>query len=63
MYQPQVENWQDYKNLTYRLAFSLVPNQGKEVLGVLYMTANTAVNKETNSVLIQILLLKGSFSL
>ena len=52
MYQPQVENWQDYKNLAYRLAFSLTPNQGNEVLGVLYMTAKTVVNKEENTVLI-----------
>ncbi|MBA4153808.1 hypothetical protein [Flavobacterium sp.] len=52
MYQPQVEDWQDYKNITYRLAFSLVPNSSDEVLGVLYMTAKTEVNKEKNTVLI-----------
>jgi hypothetical protein len=52
MYQPQIENWKDYKNLSYRLAFSLVQNEGKEVLGVLYMTAKTDVNKESNMVLI-----------
>ncbi len=32
-YQPQLDSWTDYKNLAARMAFSLVPKKGKEVLG------------------------------
>ncbi|MGZ5135002.1 MAG: hypothetical protein ACXWCG_07625, partial [Flavitalea sp.] len=52
MYQPQVESWEKYKKLDFRYAFSLKPNQGKEVLGVLYGNADTDANMETHRVLI-----------
>ena len=52
MYQPQVQNWDQFKRLDFRLAFSLVPYQGKEVLGVLYALASTEVNMENHQVLI-----------
>src|SRR6516164_7120765 len=44
LYQPQVENWDQFKTLDYRMAFSLVPSQQKEVIGVLDMRATTYVN-------------------
>ena len=50
IYHPQVERWTDYKTLVYRMAFSLVPNQQKEVLGVLYMSANTVSNTQDHTV-------------
>ncbi len=37
MYTPQVEDWPEYKTLNFRMAFSLTPYQGKEVVGVLYI--------------------------
>ncbi len=62
MYQPQVQNWDQFKKLDFRLAFSLVPNQGKEVLGVLYMLASTDVNMDNHKVLISNLsVLKTNF--
>src|SRR5664279_4295785 len=44
LYTPQVETWQQYQTIDFRMAFSLTPYQGKEVLGVVYMTASTIVN-------------------
>ena len=52
LYQPQVQQWDDYKKIDFRMAFSLVPYQGKEVVGVLYVLANTEANMETHRVVI-----------
>jgi hypothetical protein len=52
MYQPQVQAWVNHQKLDYRMAFSLIPNQGKEVVGVMYMLSTTNVNMDNHSVLI-----------
>ena len=57
VYQPQVEKWQDHKNIEYRNAFSLKPAKGKEVVGVMYMTAATDVDIESHRVLIDKMLI------
>lgn len=49
-YQPQVDDWKDYKDLTARLAFSLTPKDGKQVLGVASLKAETLVDKDNRSV-------------
>jgi hypothetical protein len=49
-YQPQVDEWKDYKELFARVAFSLTPKGGKEVLGVASMQAGTIVDKDTRTV-------------
>jgi hypothetical protein len=49
-YQPQLDSWTDYKKLTARLAFSLVPKKGKEVLGVASVSCNTLVDKDSRTV-------------
>lgn len=49
-YQPQVENWKDFKEITARIAFSLTPKDGKEVLGVASLKAGTLVDKDSRSV-------------
>ena len=36
-YMPQVEEWPNYEQISFRMAFSLNPYQGKEVLGVVYI--------------------------
>ncbi len=42
IYPPQVENWQDYQSINFRMAFTLTPvNQTKQVVGVLYINATT----------------------
>lgn len=52
VYQPQVQNWDSYMLLDFRMAFSLTPFQDKEVVGVVYMLANTDVNMDNHRVTI-----------
>jgi hypothetical protein len=49
-YQPQLDNWADYKTLTARMAFSLIPKKGKEVLGVASLSCHTLVDKDDHMV-------------
>ncbi|MEP6802989.1 MAG: hypothetical protein ABI892_00595, partial [Flavobacterium sp.] len=49
-YQPQVDDWKDYKEITARLAFSLTPKDGKQVLGVASLKAETLVDKDNRNV-------------
>ena len=44
IYQPQVDDWKDFKELTWRMAISLTPKSGKEVVGVVEMKGNTDVD-------------------
>src|SRR5262249_8521204 len=48
-YQPQVDAWKNYQVIEARMAFSLTPTGGQEVLGVANLTANTVVDKETRT--------------
>ena len=34
IYQPQVDDWKNFQELTWRMAVSLTPKGGKEVVGV-----------------------------
>ncbi len=52
LYTPQVEDWPEYKTLNFRMAFSLTAYQGKEVVGVLYLTSATTVDTYTRMVTI-----------
>ena len=51
-YQPQVDEWKDYKQLTFRMAFSLTPAGGKTVVGVADARGLTNVNVDDRTVLI-----------
>src|SRR5881227_84091 len=44
IYQPQVDDWKDFQQLTWRMAVSLTPKSGKEVLGVVEMKGNTDID-------------------
>ncbi|PZF74836.1 hypothetical protein [Taibaiella soli] len=46
LYQPQVEKWENYKQLDGAAAFALTPKGGKETHGVLSFDATTSVDKE-----------------
>jgi len=48
-YQPQVDEWKDCKDLTGRIAFSLVPKGGKQVMGVASIHSNTLVDKDSRT--------------
>ena len=51
-YQPQVDDWKDFKQLDFRMAFSFTPKGQKEVIGVLVLSANTNVNIDDHSVVL-----------
>jgi hypothetical protein len=44
IYQPQVDDWKDFHELSWRMAVSLTPKGGKEVVGVVEMKGNTDVD-------------------
>ena len=51
-YQPQVDAWTNFKQLDFRMAFSLTPKGGKEIVGVMELQAQTDVNVDDRSVAI-----------
>src|SRR5262245_28182126 len=44
IYQPQVDDWQNFQDLSWRMAISLTPKGGKEVIGVVEMKGNTDID-------------------
>ena len=60
-YQPQVDSWTNYEQLDWRMAVSVTPAGGKEVVGALNMHGVTSVNAETQMVLISNLQLKNVY--
>jgi hypothetical protein len=51
-YQPQVDEWKDFKTLTWRMAVNLTPRGGKAAIGALSIEALTDVDNEKHTVLI-----------
>ncbi len=49
-YQPQVDSWQNYSLLNWRMAISLTPAGGKAVLGAISMQGDTVVNTDDHIV-------------
>lgn len=49
-YQPQVDSWKDYKQLEFRMAFSVTPTGGKESVGVATIDAATDVDLDNRTV-------------
>jgi len=52
-YQPELDEWKDYKQLKCRLAFTLTPRGGKEIPGVASLSANTLIDNETRTVFLR----------
>src|SRR5207249_1645561 len=52
IYQPQVDDWKNFQELTWRMAVSLTPKGGKEVVGVVEMKGNTDVGNVAKVVII-----------
>src|SRR5437868_15045882 len=44
IYQPQVDDWKNFQDLSWRMAISLTPKNGKEVVGVDEMKSNTDID-------------------
>lgn len=51
-YQPQVDEWKDFRELRARVAFALTPKDGKPAVGVEELQGRTTANVETRTVLI-----------
>jgi hypothetical protein len=51
-YQPQVDSWKDFKEITWRQAFQLTPTGGNEVIGAATLTAATTVDNDKHMVAI-----------
>ena len=52
LYQPQVDDWKDFKEITWRQAFQLTPTGGKQVLGAATLTGTTSVDNDKHMVAI-----------
>ncbi len=59
LYQPQIDSWNNFKDLDWRFAFSLTPPRGKPVVGVGTMHATTDVNPENDMVVLTNLQVKS----
>jgi hypothetical protein len=51
-YQPQVDEWKDYRSLRARLAFVLTPKSGKPAVGIEELRGRTTANLQSRTVLI-----------
>ena len=52
IYQPQVDSWTDYTNISWRQAFQLTPTGGKQMVGAVSMTGTTSVDNDKHIVTI-----------
>ncbi len=59
-YQPQVDDWFNHTDLRFRMAFSLTPTGGKQVVGVVNIHARTDVNVDARTVLLSNLTITDS---
>src|SRR5450432_301938 len=51
-YQPQIDDWKDFSDLSWRMAFTLTPAGGKQVVGVAEMQGHTTVDNDSKMVFI-----------
>jgi hypothetical protein len=52
LYQPQVDDWKNFRELNWRMAFSLTPAGGQEAVGVATMHSNTEIDNDNKMVLL-----------
>jgi uncharacterized membrane protein YgcG len=50
IYQPQVDDWNNFTDITWRQAFQLTPSGGKQIVGAATFEGSTEVNTETHMV-------------
>ncbi len=51
-YQPQIDNWKDFKELDFRMAFAFTPAKEKEIIGIVVMRAQTNVSVDDRNVVL-----------
>ena len=52
IYQPQVDDWKNFQDLSWRMAISLTPKSGKTVVGVVEMKGTTSIDNVAKLVVI-----------
>ncbi|MGA9733054.1 MAG: hypothetical protein WA274_24100 [Candidatus Acidiferrales bacterium] len=52
LYQPQVDDWKNFRELNWRMAFSLTPAGGQEAVGVATLHSNTEIDNDNKMVLL-----------
>jgi len=52
IYQPQVDDWKNFQDLSWRMAISLTPKGGKTAVGVVEMKGNTNIDNVAKLVVI-----------
>ncbi|MGE5215016.1 MAG: hypothetical protein ACM3NN_15155 [Nitrospirota bacterium] len=52
IYQPQVDDWKNFQDLSWRMAISLTPKGGKTAIGVVEMKGTTSIDNVSKLVLI-----------
>jgi len=60
-YQPQVDDWINFQQLDWRMAISITPSGGKEIVGAAALSGLTSVNSESQMVLISNLQVKDTY--
>src|SRR6201982_1724345 len=61
IYQPQVDDWKNFQDLSWRMAVSLTPKTGKTVVGVVEMKGTTAIDNVAKVVNISNLQITGTY--
>src|SRR5215475_1679807 len=61
VYQPQVDDWKNFQDLSWRMAVSLTPKSGKTVVGVVEMKGTTSVDNVAKLVTISNLQITGTY--
>src|SRR5262245_54954619 len=60
VYQPQIDDWKNFQDLSWRMAVSLTPKSGKTVVGVVEMKGTTSVDNVNKLVNISNLQITGT---
>ena len=60
-YQPQVDEWKDFKEITWRMALSVTPSGGKTVIGAATIHGLTDVDHENHTVLLHDMTIKNTY--
>src|SRR5690349_9797156 len=61
VYQPQVDDWKNFQDLSWRMAVSLTPKTGKTVVGVVEMKGTTSVDNVAKLVTISNLQITNTY--
>ena len=61
VYQPQIDDWKNFQDLSWRMAVSLTPKSGKTVVGVVEMKGTTSIDNVAKLVTISNLQITNTY--